>query len=153
MSVPDATHIRAAVAAERVALEALQTRASLANPGDRAALIANPDAIELPATQIEAGQVFVAERSGTVMGFAAILPRSDGDTELDALFVDPNVWRRGIGRLLVERCASAAKTGGSAALHVIGNPHAQRFYLACGFTNVGTTATRFGKGLLFRKLL
>ena len=144
--------IRPAVAAERKALEALQWRASLANPGDREALLANPDAIDLPLAQIEAGAVFVAETpAGSILrGFAAILARDDGDAELDALFVEPQVWRQGIGRALVEHCRVAAKASGARALHVVGNPHAEGFYASCGFTTVGIQQTRFGVGLLMR---
>lgn len=143
--------IRRADRRERQALERLQERASLANPGDRAAILAHPEVIDVPAAQIEAGQVFVAERSGLIVGFAAILPRSDGDTELDGLFVEPDCWDQGIGRVLVEYCANIAQRGGSAALQVIGNPHAEGFYLRCGFTRSASAQTRFGVGLLFRK--
>jgi predicted N-acetyltransferase YhbS len=145
--------IRTAIPAEREALEALQRRASLANEGDREALERHPDAIDLPEHQIVAGGVFVAEDSGTLVGFSAILPREDGDAELDALFVEPGNQRRGVGRLLVEHCAKAARLAGSSALHVVGNPHAKPFYLACGFDIVGTFQTRFGPGLLMRKAL
>jgi GNAT superfamily N-acetyltransferase len=151
--MPDVIRIRPAVVTEQKFLEALQTRASLANPGDRQWLLANLDAIEVPAAKIAAGQVFVAHQSGKIVGFAAILPRPDGDTELDAVFVEPSIWRRGIGRLLLDHCAVAAKSAGSVALHVIGNPHAERFYVACGFVNVGTVPLRFGEGLLCRKPL
>ena len=149
----DVTIVRPARASERKVLEALQWRASLENAGDREALLQNPDAIALPLEQIEAGGVLVAEVAGTVTGFAAILPRDDGDSELDALFVEPAAWRRGIGRTLVDHCCAAAATGGSAALHVVGNPHAEAFYLSCGFETLGTTQTRFGIGLLLRKRL
>jgi hypothetical protein len=81
--------MRPAVASERKSLEGLQWRASLKNPGDSEALLANRDAIELPVGQIEGGGVFVAEVAEAVVGFAAILPREDGDSELDALFVEP----------------------------------------------------------------
>ena len=87
--------VRPARASEQKQLESLQLRASLNNPGDREALLAHPDAIELPLQQIRDGGVFVAEAAGSVLGFAAILPRSDGDSELDALFVEPDAWRRG----------------------------------------------------------
>jgi len=145
--------IRAATLAERKALEALQLRASLTNEGDREALLANPDAIEIPLEQIAAGRVFVSESDGATIGFSAIEPRFDGETELDALFVDPNARGCGVGRLMVEYCAGVARTRGSKALHVIGNPHAEQFYIACGFKQVGTTETRFGVGLLMRKEL
>jgi GNAT superfamily N-acetyltransferase len=143
--------IRTATLAEQKTLEALQLRASLTNDGDREALLANPDAIEIPLEQIEAGRVFVAELSGITAGFSAIEPRVDGETELDALFVEPEIRRQGVGRSMVEYCAEIARTQGSKALHVTGNPHAADFYLACGFTQVGTVQTRFGVGLLMRK--
>lgn len=145
--------IRQAVIAEQKELEALQLRASLTNAGDRDALLAHPDAIKLPLSQIAAGGVFVAEWNGAIVGFAAVEPRGDGDSELDALFVDPNTRHRGIGRLLTEHCVLVARTRGSAALCVIGNPHAEGFYNACGFNVIGTSATRFGTGLLMRKRL
>lgn len=145
--------IRTATTAEKKALEALQLRASLTNEGDREALLANPDAIEVPLAQIAAGRVFVSELSGATVGFSAIEPRTDGQTELDALFVDPNIRRQGIGRLLVAHCAEVARKQGSKVLHVTGNPHAEDFYIACGFKPIGTIETRFGVGLLFRKEL
>ena len=145
--------IRPALPSERHALEALQRRASLSNPGDREALLANPDAIDLPVEQIDAGLVFVLEAAGSIKGFAAILDREDGNAELDALFVDPDMWRQGFGRSLVDYCATTAHGRGAAALHVVGNPHAERFYTACGFELVGTADTRFGIGLLMRRSL
>ena len=51
--------IRPAVTSEQKELEELQLRASLTNAGDRDALLAHPDAIELPLAQISAGGVFV----------------------------------------------------------------------------------------------
>lgn len=145
--------IRTALVSEQRPLEALQRRASLNNPGDREALLANPDAIELPLEQLERGSVFVAEVAGVLAGFAAVVPCDDGGAELDALFVEPDMWRHGLGRLLVEHCARVAYALGSVALRVVGNPHAEGFYVACGFVVVGTTQTRFGPGLLMRKQL
>jgi GNAT superfamily N-acetyltransferase len=142
--------IRAAIPAERRALEALQLRASMGNEGDREALLRHPDAIDLPAEQILAGGVFVLEQDGAVVGFSAIVSREDGDMELDALFVEPGIQRRGIGKRLVEHCAEVARSKGSTTLHVIGNPHAEQFYLACGFSIIGSFDTRFGPGLLMR---
>jgi GNAT superfamily N-acetyltransferase len=142
--------IRQAVASEQKDLEDLQLRASLTNAGDRDALLAHPDAIELPLAQITAGGVFVAEWDGTIVGFAAVEPRADGESELDALFVDPNMRRRGIARSLIGHCAEVARTRKSTTLCVIGNPHAKDFYTACGFNLTGTVETRFGTGLLMR---
>jgi GNAT superfamily N-acetyltransferase len=142
--------IRLAAPSERAALEALQWRASLANEGDRDALLANPDAIVLPLAQIAAGQVFVAEDGDHLLGFAAVLDRDDGDTELDGLFVEPAAWKRGIGRLLVAACAGYARARGARALHVIANPHAGDFYARCRFAPMGVIQTQFGTGTVMR---
>lgn len=145
--------VRPAIASERESLEALQRRASLSNPKDREALLANPDSIVLPLQQIVDGGVFVAEQSGHIKGFSAILPRPDGNSELDALFVEPECWRQGVGRVLVEHCAMAARKAGASYLHVVGNPHAEHFYGACGFQVLGIEPTRFGVGLLMKREL
>ncbi|HET8876121.1 MAG TPA: GNAT family N-acetyltransferase [Casimicrobiaceae bacterium] len=145
--------VRTARPSERNALEALQLRASLNNPGDREALLANPDAIALSSEQIARGRVFVVEVARSTKGFAAILRRDDGNLELDALFVEPTEWRRGFGSRLLDRCAQEARTGGAKAIHVVGNPHAEGFYMARGFEILGKRMTRLGVGILMRKVL
>ena len=57
---------RLAGPAERSALEDLQRRASLIWEEDRDALLANPDAIELPLEQITGGRTIVAENVGGI---------------------------------------------------------------------------------------
>jgi GNAT superfamily N-acetyltransferase len=151
--MPQTVSIRPARLDEHAMLEALQRRASLENPGDREALLAHPDAIALPMEQIAEGCLFVAQADDEVVGFAAIVPRADGGAELDALFVEPNLWKRGIGRQLVDHVAEIAGRQGAAFLHVTGNPHAEGFYVSCGFRVMGTTETRFGVGLTMRRPL
>ena len=136
--------IREARPEERRNIIELQRRASLANPGDRAALLAHPEAVDTPAEQFAAGQVTVAEIDGKVLGFAAMIPRDDGSIELDALFTEPSSWRQGIARALVRHGADQARLGGAKALNVIGNPHAEKFYLAVGFVPIGPANTEFG---------
>lgn len=145
--------IRVARAAERSELVELQRRASLANPGDREAMLAHPEAVDTPLEQFEAGQVFLAEDGGSPLGFAAVVPRDDGNAELDALFVEPGLWRGGVGRALVAHAVADALGAGQSTLHVSGNPHAADFYRAVGFVEVGRVATEFGEGLLFEMQL
>src|SRR5215510_953102 len=145
--------VRPARSGEQATLESLQRRASLNNPGDRDALLANPDAIALPIEQIANGHVFVAESDGVVAGFAAVVPRPDGGAELDALFVEPHLWKRGIRRRLVDHIADVARERAASFVHVIGNPHAEGFYVSCGFHATGTIDTRFGVGLAMRRPL
>ncbi len=141
--------IRSVLVCEQKQSEALQLRASLGNSADRDVLLENPDAIELSIEQIAGGNVFVVESDGLIVGFAAIVPRADGDSELDALFVEPEKWRHGIALMLITHCQDAARQRGSKTIYAIGNPHAKDFYSAVGFNLVGTTQTRFGVGLLF----
>ena len=145
--------IRLARRDEQTMLESLQRRASLANVGDRDAILENPDAIALPLEQITSDCVFVAERDGVVAGFAAVVPRPDGGAELDALFVEPHLWKHGIGRRLVNHVTDVARLRAARFLHVIGNPHAEGFYLSCGFRVTGMIETRFGAGLDMRRSL
>ena len=113
----------------------------MALPEYRAQLEAHPDAIELPAEQIDQGQVIVAELDGRIAGFAAVV-----DGELDGLFVEPDLWRRGIGTALVEEAAHEARRRGM-TLSVRANPGACEFYERCGFSVEGEAQTRFGPAL------
>jgi GNAT superfamily N-acetyltransferase len=138
---------------ERAALEALQLRASLANAGDREALLAHPDAIEIPDSQFIAGQVRVCVGSGAIVGFSVVIPGADDALELDGLFVEPRSQKKGVGRALMADACSVARSRGAGLLCVVANPHALGFYRACGFLAVEETATRFGPGLLMKKPL
>jgi GNAT superfamily N-acetyltransferase len=144
---------RLAVPAERRALEDLQRRASLVWEDDRDALLANPDAIELPLEQITDGRTIVAENVGELLGFAVVLRRDDGDAELDGLFVDPAQWRHGIGRELLAHAERIATSDGATSLWVTANTRALGFYGACGFVTVGEVATRFRPAPRMRKTI
>jgi GNAT superfamily N-acetyltransferase len=100
----DSLTLRLAVPEEHEMLEELQRRASLELPEYRDQLIADPDAIYLPEGQIANGQVIVAELDGEVAGFAAIV-----GGELDGLFVEPDLWGRGVGRALAVEWLSEGK--------------------------------------------
>lgn len=142
MSKPaDALILRIAEPDEHEALELLQARASLELPDYREALLANPDAINVPHAQIANGQVIVAELDGEIAGFAAVV-----GGELDGLFVEPDWWGQGIGRALVDAAAHEARKRGL-SLTVIANPSARLFYESCGFTVEGEEQTRFGVAL------
>jgi GNAT superfamily N-acetyltransferase len=141
------TTVRAAEATEREALEGLQRRSSMHHPMYRAQLAAHPDAIELPAEQITAGLVRVAEQNGVVVGFAVLLDRSGDACELDGLFVEPDRMRTGVGRELVEDAKRLARKRGATRIDVVANPQAEAFYEAVGFEPSGEAQTRFGPAL------
>jgi GNAT superfamily N-acetyltransferase len=145
--------IRPARLHEREALEDLQLQASLMGMADRADLLANPDAIDLPIDQIADGNVYVCEVDGEIAGFGVVLPRADGEAELDGLFVRPDLWGEGYGRLLLEHGEGLARAAGAARLHVIANTQALGFYTACGFQSAGEARTRFKPAMTMVKAL
>ncbi|WP_243746038.1 GNAT family N-acetyltransferase [Tahibacter aquaticus] len=72
-------------------------------------------------------QVCVAERDGQVAGFVAFK-----DDELTWLYVDPALYRRGVGRALLRHAVASARA--PLTLEVLeGNDAALHFYLAEGF--------------------
>jgi len=141
----DSLTLRLARPEELEDLGDLQRLASLELPEYRDQLLANPDAIHLPPAQIANGQVIVAEIEGEIVGFAAVV-----GGELDGLFVEPDLWGGGIGRVLVDAATHEARKRGL-ALKVIANPRARRFYENCGFSVEGEEQTRFGPGLRMTK--
>ena len=110
----------------------------------REQLEAHPDAIELPAEQIAAGHVRVAEQEGAVVGFTVLLACAGGACELDGLFVEPDRMRGGVGRLLMEDATALARDRGATRIDVVANPQALDFYEAVGFKPAGEAQTRFG---------
>ncbi len=120
-------------------LEELQRRASLALDTYREQLLAHPEAVVLPMEQVARGDVLVAEADGEIAGFAAL----EG-SELDGLFVKPELWGQGIGRALVDAAVHQARRRGVTLITVVAGPSAQAFYERCGFMPEGDAQTRFG---------
>ena len=80
--------------------------------------------------------VLVAEEGGALLGFAALSPSRDDDSdptvgEVQTLYVGPGVWRSGVGRALLERAGEELASAGftTATLWVLDvNERARRFY-------------------------
>src|SRR3954454_11332418 len=136
--------VRLAEVSERVALERLQLRSSMHFPMYRSQLTAHPDAVELPAEQITAGHVRVAEHDGVVVGFAVLLERSGDAWWVDGVFVEAGRMRGGVGRRLVAEAKRIARERGATRIDVVANPQAVAFYEAVGFQPAGEAQTRFG---------
>ena len=134
--------IRLARPNERMDLEELQHRSSRAHPAYREQLDANPEAIDLPLAQIERGEVSVAESVDGIAGFAVVVIQADS-AEIDGLFVEPGLWRRGVGSALIDAATHEARNVGL-SLTVVAAPEAVGFYEKHGFTAEGGVETRFG---------
>jgi GNAT superfamily N-acetyltransferase len=145
--------IQDAVLDELPDLEALQRRASMVWEEYRDQLVAHPDAISIPRADIEDGRTRVAWGSGRRVGFSAVLATREGVCELDGLFVEPEFWRRGIGRALIDDVVANALQTGASSLEVTGNPRAVSFYKALGFGRRGVVPTRFGPGVRMQRTL
>ena len=129
--------------AERDDLDAVREifrSASLANEGDREALLTHPETLEFPEDAVLDGRVRVAVDDGAVVGFATITPNADA-WELDDLFVAPTHMRRGFATALVRHLLAEADVS---AIEVTANPHAMAFYRSVGFVDDGVAETRFG---------
>ncbi|HET8616410.1 MAG TPA: GNAT family N-acetyltransferase [Actinomycetales bacterium] len=94
-------------------------------------------------------QTLLAERDGSVVGFASVGPARDegaGATtgELWAIYVHPDHWRSGAGHALHERAMEVLRDAGrtDATLWVLaGNERAAAFYARHGWAPDGATKT------------
>jgi ribosomal protein S18 acetylase RimI-like enzyme len=82
-------------------------------------------------------QVWVAEYEGRVAGFIAGSVDQEGG-EITWIYVDPALYRRGIGRALVEHFI--ARAGGPVELEVLDGNAARAFYESLGFVRTATTS-------------
>ncbi len=85
---------------------------------------------------IAAGEVFVAERGGEVLGVGAVVDEPP-DVELDTCFVEPAAIGTGIGRVLVETALARAREAGARTMRVVSDPNAEAFYARLGAVRVG----------------
>jgi len=134
--------IRAGRPADQPQLLAIVWATVMAGDGsDRDELLARPELVQVPIGQVGAETCIVAELQNTPIGFAIVLPRPDGDAELDGLFVHPGRQRLGAGRALVGAAIDLARKMEASALHVIANADALDFYRAVGFVQTGMAPT------------
>ena len=81
--------------------------------------------------------VVVAERASNICGFYVLRPLPGARFELDALFVDPDRFRQGVGRALVRNALEALSGAGGLSLIIQSDPNALAFYQAVGARRVG----------------
>lgn len=94
--------------------------------------------------------VFVAERSGRVVGYAYVLPSPDADvpaqtSELGSLYVTEEVAGTGVARALMDATIERARAAGQGVLTLWvrrENGRARRFYEKHGMREDGTERRR-----------
>lgn len=73
---------------------------------------------------------------GTVLGFCALKLKRKGAV-LDHLWILPSKIRTGIGRALFEHAERIAREAGATRLVIVGDPHAEGFYVRMGAVKCG----------------
>jgi ribosomal protein S18 acetylase RimI-like enzyme len=135
--------IRLGTSADLAAASSVYRRASLSNADDRDNLLAYPEYLILGPEGLAEGRTRVAERDGSVAGFAT-WAETVGAIEMEDLFADPGYRKRGIATALVSRIAEVVRAQGAERLEVTANPHTLGFYRAVGFADCGIAETVFG---------
>jgi GNAT superfamily N-acetyltransferase len=136
--------VRTATPGDLARLRDIYRRSSLSNADDREVLLGSPEALVWEGGGIATGRTRVAvDEAGRAVGFATAVLLGVG-LELEDLFVDPDLMRRGIATRLMSVLVDEAARAGAPWIEVTANPHAARFYTSAGFVPVGTVRTRFG---------
>lgn len=100
-------------------------------------------------------RLYVAVEGGAVVGFCAVAAPSRGDDgeedvgEIGAIYVDPDVWRTGVGRALMDLALKDLRADGwrSVKLWVLAeNRQAREFYARYGFEPDGAQMTHEASG-------
>ena len=145
--------IRPARPEDQPALLHIMWQTILDTESDRELLLANPEVVQVPVEHLTPATACVAEIGGVAAGFAIVLLQPGGNAELDGLFVDPPLQRRGIGRALVAEARRLATAMGATHLDVVAGEDALAFYRSVGFVEIGTAQTQFRLVPLLRMAL
>jgi N-acetylglutamate synthase-like GNAT family acetyltransferase len=130
--------IRPARPEEAAALSELCARSKAVWGYDAAFMALARAALEVKPEEIAAGDVWVAEADGSVVGVAALAAGDAPETvDLSKLFVMPGRLRSGIGRMLLAHVVAIARRRGARHLTILADPNAAGFYEANGAVNFG----------------
>jgi len=86
---------------------------------------------------IGSSPVWVAEVEGAVAGFVGLV-RTDGDWQLEHLWVRPEFHGGGVGRALFGEAVRQARAAGATELRIKSDPNAEAFYLKMGAVRTGS---------------
>jgi len=136
--MPVEVQIRHARREEAAALSELCAQSKAVWGYDPAFMALARAALEVKPEEIAAGDVWVAEADGSVVGVAALAQGDDPETlDLAKLFVMPGWFRSGIGRALFAHAVAVARRRGARRLTILADPNAAGFYEANGAVRIG----------------
>lgn len=124
--------IRRATPADLPAVDALMRSVS-AYHGEYAPMLAG---YALKPEQFDADLFYLAQDAGRVLGFYSLV--TEGEPELDLMFVDDAAQGTGLGAALFRHMADQARSVGIDAVKIIANPPAEGFYRRMGAERIGT---------------
>lgn len=128
--------IRRARPDEADALTDLSMRSKRSNGYDDAFMDACREELTVTPKRLAEGEYWVAV-ADDICGCACLLPdEKDASGEIHAFFIDPELKRQGIGRLLWSRVLRSASAKRLVRLHLDADPYAVPFYESLGFVVV-----------------
>lgn len=96
-------NIRMAHPDDRLNLSELKRRASLVGETGNVlqSLLEDPALTDIDEELLANNEVIVAEIGATIVGFVSLSAQDGNDAEIQDMFVEPSLWRKGIGRELM----------------------------------------------------
>ena len=126
-----AVAVRPARPGEATALSELCFRSKASWGYDAGFMQQSRAALTVNEAAIAAGQVMVAVEGEVVLSVAAV--EVEGEVaDLALLFVEPTAFGRGVGRLLMQAAAEAARRNGARRMTILADPGARGFYERMG---------------------
>jgi N-acetylglutamate synthase-like GNAT family acetyltransferase len=92
-----------------------------------------------------AREIWLAERDGRIVAWAAVRPPEDGSCELDDLWVEPASIGSAVGKALFEHATARARELGARSLRWEADPNAVGFYERMGAATVGSATSSWGR--------
>lgn len=126
--------VRAAVHSEATAISSLAMRSKAHWGYSDEFMQACREELTYSKSEIESEhyEFFVCEAECRIVGFYALKLTGAGDAELEAVFVEPKMIGRGIGRRLIEHAKAKASDLGIRQIIIQGDPNAESFCEAAG---------------------
>lgn len=81
-----------------------------------------------------------------ICSFYALRFEADNQVEMTALFVEPTMVGKGLGRHLFEHAVKKARKRGAKKMVIHSDPYAEKFYTKMGAINIGNVTSRSVEG-------
>ena len=147
--------VRQAKPEEQRELTRLSVRATMHAGHDEAFVDRSIAALMITLPMISGNWVQVAEDSSSkIVGVVWVTPTAlQGIALLQGLYVEPALWKRGIGRVLFGAAVTRAKEFKAGAIMINAEPSAEGFYRRMGATRIGEAPFYFSPETILPQLL